>query len=49
MEMYLKYFCSFGGDDVVVHSTYCQGDKILTNEVGGTCGIMGKRRVLTRI
>ena len=33
-----------GRGGIVLHSTYCEGDKIMTNEVGGTCGFVGEKR-----
>jgi len=39
------FMCIWAG--VALHSTYCEGDKILTNDLGRRCSIMGKRMVLT--
>ena len=42
-------FVGGGVGGVVLHTKYCPGDKIITDEVCGVCGIVAKGRVLTRI
>ena len=36
--------CGVGGGGGVHLTKYYQGDQIMTNKMGGACGIMGERR-----